>query len=486
MTSEEDGEEGSNGDPVRKHYKEGNTHFEKGEFSQAIDCYTLAIILDRTFEDAYFNRALAHGIEKEFRDALEDLTKVLELSQTADAYHARGLILERMQRITEAKECYVRALSLNPDYKPQGDKLELLRRDLKKDGKSQQSSESELLQTLAEATRDLRELIPGVFKPDQDESEEERNQPAEPPLIQIVGLYERWTRLQEVVILPLKYHDKEIYQAQVVKSSRGILLYGPPGCGKTLTVSHLTREGGINMLKICLANTLNMYVGESDKRLKEVFDEAIKRAKEGERILIFIDEVDALGFARGGGPDNEASWNRHLLATFLSCFDDIQTYPNIAVVGATNDPFNVDGALRRPGRLGGTTIYIPPPDTAARRELFEFYIKDTPRTDDIDPQELAKKTKWYSGDDIRKICRDVHLKVAPSIAEGKLRTATMSDYLESIKTTKPSTVQWFLDIQRRLAGGLIDEMLLDRDLEQDLIDFANDHSSKDNPSFAVR
>ncbi len=436
--------------------------------------------------DAYYNRGLAHALSGEFTDAIDDLSKVHELSpKDSDAYYARGVILERMRRVTEANECYVKALELNPDYKPRGDVLEHMKRDDRKDGEIKTPSESELLRAISEAAKTWRGIFPDGTDKNSSESEAEEKK-AEPPLIEIVGLYERWARLQEVVILPLKYHDKEIYHARVVRSSRGILLYGPPGCGKTLTVSHLTREGNITMLKVTLADTLNMWVGESDKHLKAVFDEAISRAKKGERILIFIDEVDALGFARGGGPDKETSWNRHLLATFLSCFDDIQPYANIAVVGATNDPFNVDGALRRPGRLGGTTIYIPPPDEVARRELFQLYVKDTPLEDDVNLQRLAERTKWYSGDDIRKICRDVHLKIAPSIAEGKLKKAMMSDYLETIKTTPISTLQWFIDIQRRLAGGLIDEMLLDRDLERNLRDFALDHGSRDNPSFAVR
>jgi len=444
------------------------------------------VLHDSKFVDAYFNRGLAHALSGESRDAIEDLTKVHELSPRAsDAYHARGLILERMSRVPEAKECYDKARELNPDYKPRGDGLEHLKRDDRKKGDIEAPSESELLRAIAEAAKTWRGMFPDRKDESSDQSQAEEKL-AEPPLIEIVGLYERWARLKEVVILPLKYHDKEIYQARVVRSSRGILLYGPPGCGKTLTVLHLTREGDITMLKVTLAETLNMWVGESDKHLKAVFDEAISRAKKGERVLIFIDEVDALGFARGGGPDKETSWNRHLLATFLGCFDDIQPYPNIAVVGATNDPFNVDGALRRPGRLGGTTIYIPPPDEIARRELFQLYIRDTPIEDDVNLQKLAERTKWYSGDDIRKICRDVHYKIAPNIAEGKPTKATMSDYLETIKTTPISTLQWFIDIQRRLAEGLIDEMLLDRDLERNLREFAIDHGSRDNPSFAVR
>jgi transitional endoplasmic reticulum ATPase len=226
-----------------------------------------------------------------------------------------------------------------------------------------------------------------------------------------------------------------------------------------------------------------MWCGESEKRLTEVFAKAKETAKSGTPILLFIDEVDALGYARTMTPEpNDASSNRHLIATFLKLLDGIQDIPNIVVVGATNRLWSVDEALRRPGRLGSAILYVPPPDEHARKELFKHYSWETPGHTNLKFKELARQTPWFSGDDIRNICRDVHFKLAQNnIKYKKNRHAEMRDFIKLIKNKKLQlqTINWMRQVTRYYDEGKIDSKEIDRKLLEDIERFRKNEFSPD-------
>jgi transitional endoplasmic reticulum ATPase len=256
------------------------------------------------------------------------------------------------------------------------------------------------------------------------------------------------------IIQPLLH--PELYKAYGKKVGGGILLYGPPGCGKT----HLARAtaGQINasFISVGIHDVLDMWSGQSERKLHELFELARRRTP----CVLFFDEIDALGASRS---DMRHSSSKTLINQFLTEMDGLDSSNDgVLILGATNAPWHLDAAFRRPGRFD-RIVFVQPPDVDGRNSILKILLKEKP-VDNIDYNTLAKQTSDFSGADLRAVI-DVTIeeKLRESFEKGIPQPIRTKDLLASLKQVKPSTKEWF-NTARNYAlyandSGLYDEIL---------------------------
>lgn len=233
--------------------------------------------------------------------------------------------------------------------------------------------------------------------------------------------------LTESVLWPLRYPDS--FARLGVAPPRGVLIYGPPGNGKTFLVRALAGTGALNVFSVKGAELMDKWVGESERAVRELF----RKAAEAAPSLIFLDEVDALAPRRGQSSDSGAS--DRVVAALLTELDGVEPLRDVVVVGATNRPELVDPALLRPGRLE-RLIYVPPPDAEARAQILRAGARNTPLADDVDLDVLADQLDGYSAADCAALIREAALAAMRESLEAAEVTAR---HLEKAReTVRPS------------------------------------------------
>jgi transitional endoplasmic reticulum ATPase len=217
------------------------------------------------------------------------------------------------------------------------------------------------------------------------------------------GLDEVKCQLREAVQWPLRY--PQLFESARLDPPKGALLFGPPGCGKTLLAKALATETGVNFISVKGPELLSMYVGESERGLREIF----RKARQAAPCIIFFDEIDALASTRSAGREDSGVGGR-VLSQLLTELDGIEELRGVFVLAATNRLDLLDSALLRPGRFD-IQVEIPAPDLAARERIFQVHLRQRPLEAGIEPRWLAQQTEGFSGAEIDGVCRRAMMTV---------------------------------------------------------------------------
>lgn len=236
------------------------------------------------------------------------------------------------------------------------------------------------------------------------------------------------------IMYPLQH--AELFKAYDKKVGGGVLLYGPPGCGKTLISKATAGEIKANFIALGLHQILDMWIGNSEKNMHEVFELARKNAP----CVLFFDEVDALAADRR---DLRQSAGRNLINQFLSEMDGADSQNDgVLILGATNAPWHIDPAFRRPGRFD-RTLFVPPPDESGRASIIEVMAEKKP-IGELDPRALAKKTPDFSGADLKAVFDLATEEVLTEVMRtGKVVPLTTKELIKAAGRHKPTTKAWF-------------------------------------------
>jgi len=271
---------------------------------------------------------------------------------------------------------------------------------------------------------------------------------------EVGGMDEVKNEISLKIIKPLEHPD--LYKAYGKKIGGGILLYGPPGCGKTHLARATAGEINASFINVGINDILDMWIGSSERNLHEIFELARKNTP----CVIFIDEIDALGANRS---DVNKTAGRTVINQFLAELDGLDSdNEGILILGATNAPWYLDPAFRRPGRFD-RIIFVPPPDKEAREAIFQIKLQEKP-TDSIDATLLSKASDQFSGADITAaIDVAIEKKLEASFKNGIPQPLTTKDILKGVKKVKPSTKEWFRSAKNYALyandAGLYDEIL---------------------------
>ncbi len=236
------------------------------------------------------------------------------------------------------------------------------------------------------------------------------------------------------IIYPLQH--AELFKAYDKKIGGGVLLYGPPGVGKTLISKATAGEIQANFIALGLHQILDMWIGNSEKNMHEVFELARQNAPS----ILFFDEVDALAADRR---DLRQSAGRNLINAFLSEMDGAESdNDGVLILGATNAPWHIDPAFRRPGRFD-RTLFVPPPDEGGRAAIIEVMAQKKP-IGELDPRALAKKTEGFSGADLKAVFDLATEEVLnAAMKTGKVIPLTTKDLIKAAGRHKATTKAWF-------------------------------------------
>ncbi|MEM2974161.1 MAG: tetratricopeptide repeat protein [Candidatus Micrarchaeia archaeon] len=387
----------------------GDAYYRKQDFEKAIADYDKAISLNPEYLKAHYNRGLAYACLQDYESAVDNFTKVTEIDPNfAEAYNARGLAYEYMENFDEAEKDYNKALELNPNFSEAKDHLAALKKK--------------------KSEKEAGEGVSGVKFLEKPKT----------TFKDVVGMEKVKEQIKEYIVYPLQ--DPELARKYGKMGGGGVLMYGPPGCGKTFIMKSAAGECNANFLNVKLSDVLDMYVGNTEKNIRNLFEAARKNAP----AIMFIDEIDGLGGRRDQMKES-AQYMKMAVNQLLYEMDGIEARnENLLVVAATNAPWDVDPALRRAGRFT-KLIYIGEPDYKARVDMFKYHSKKFPTAKNINWGRLARATAGYAASDIKAICDEAasipwleaHRDKKPQ------REVRMSDFLTAIKKTRSSLPAWY-------------------------------------------
>ncbi|KAK9768589.1 AAA+-type ATPase [Basidiobolus ranarum] len=259
----------------------------------------------------------------------------------------------------------------------------------------------------------------------------------------IGGMEEVKMKLKESVEWPLQH--PEAFERMGIRPPKGVLLYGPPGCSKTLMAKALATEAGLNFIAVKGPELFSKWVGESEKAVREVF----RKARASSPSIVFFDEIDALTVKRGSGQDGTSVADR-VLSQLLNELDGVEPLINVTVVAATNRPDIIDSALLRPGRID-RILYISPPDIAARREILRIQFNKMPCASDVNIDELTAKTDGCSGAEIVALCQEAALCAMNENHDAK--QISHSHFVEALgsmtRRITPEMIKFYDDFRKR-------------------------------------
>ncbi len=256
------------------------------------------------------------------------------------------------------------------------------------------------------------------------------------------------------ILYPLKH--PELYKAYGKTAGGGILMYGPPGCGKTYLARATAGEIGAGFIAVGINDVLDMWIGKSERNLHEVFEQA----RANRPCVLFFDEVDALGGRRS---DMISGSGRQLINQFLSEMDGVSSSnEGVLILAATNAPWHVDPAFRRPGRFD-RILFVPPPDEVGRAGILRLHCVGKPQ-ENLDFTAVARKTDQFSGADMKAVVdAAIERRLREAMQTGKPVPLQTKDLLDAVKVLKPTTREWFASARNHALysnqGGIYDDVL---------------------------
>ncbi|KAH8412839.1 hypothetical protein KR009_006210 [Drosophila setifemur] len=262
----------------------------------------------------------------------------------------------------------------------------------------------------------------------------------------IGGQSELRLAMQQAIEWPLLHAEK--FQRLGIKPPRGILMFGPPGCSKTMIAKALATESKLNFLSIKGPELFSMWVGESERAVREVF----RKARQVAPAIVFFDEIDAIGGERaeGEGSGSGSSVKERVLTQLLTEMDGVEALQNVTIVAATNRPDMIDKALLRPGRID-RILYVGLPKTEARREILKIKLRDMPIAEDVDMEKLVQLTDGYSGAEIQALCQEAALRALEQSFEAEqVHWPDFEHALQAVPPrTSPELLKLYEDYQKR-------------------------------------
>jgi len=414
----------SNG-PLLRHYAE--LLRSAGRDDQARETLLAALGADARDEAALLQLARLLHAQNKTEEAAAKLSVLLGFNdKNADAHLEMARVLLDLKRREKAQRHYQIAADLDPTLLDSAFETRLFPPE-----------------TPAEKPRVARN-----YGPDSGDEDDPFSDDDEDPLAKIGLQMEKpdlnfegvggMANLKEEIRLNIIYpfEHPEIYAAYGKKIGGGILLYGPPGCGKTFIARATAGQVGAQFIAVGIEDVLDMWHGQSERKLHLIFEAARRKAP----TVIFFDELDALA-----GKRSDMSHSPHartLVNQFLSELDGVKGgNDNLLILGATNSPWHIDPAFRRPGRFD-KIVFVPPPDSAARAEILALHCHNKP-TEKLDFAKIAARMKRFSGADIAAtVDMAAETALRETLKTGKLRALTERDFASALQQIKPTTEEW--------------------------------------------
>jgi SpoVK/Ycf46/Vps4 family AAA+-type ATPase len=423
--------------------------------------------LRQHYAESLLSQGLPADAEKEFREGLalapNSPALKLGLARAFLAQNKNSHALALIEDIVKQKGAPARAFILHSrlllGIGEARQAVDQYRRGIELDPKAADPTLAERLGISSddEPPDEQSDLVEGRVRAAWEEPEEAPHIELEKPEISfedVGGMEKLKEEIQIKIILPRKH--PEVYKAYGKKTGGGILLYGPPGCGKTYFARATAGEINASFMAVGINDVLDMWIGASERNLHELFENARSHAP----CVLFFDEVDALGASRS---DMRHSSARQLINQFLAELDGVKSSnEGVLILAATNAPWHLDSAFRRPGRFD-RILFVPPPDKMARAAIIELHLRGKPY-EDVDLDILSKKTDGFSGADLKAMVDvAVENKLREAIKSGVPKPLTTKDLLSAASNLKPTTREWFSTAKNYALysnqGGAYDEIL---------------------------
>ena len=419
--------------------------------------------LRRHLAETLLKHGLAADAEQEYRDALalapDDVELKLGLAraffQQSKASHALVIIEDLSKRSDAPARAYVLHAKLLAGMGNVEQAVREYRRGVAKDPAAADAEFAARLGIDADVSRS--DTIDGKVRESWEDDQPSVAAEVERPRVRfddVGGMEAVKEEIRLKIIHPLKH--PELYKAYGKAIGGGILLYGPPGCGKTHLARATAGEIQAGFIAVGISDVLDMWIGNSERNLHELFEQA----RRNRPCVLFFDEVDALGASRA---DMRQNAGRMLINQFLSEMDGIKSSnEGVLILAATNAPWHLDAAFRRPGRFD-RILFVPPPDAAARAAILRLHLRGKP-ADDIDVEHLAKKSDGFSGADLRAVVDlAVEAKLRQAMKSGVPKPLTTKDLASAAASQKATTREWFATARNYALysnqGGIYDDIL---------------------------
>ena len=421
------------------------------------------IALRQHFAETLLGHGRADEAEKEFRTALGDAPNSLTLKLgLARAFHQQGKhshALVIVEDLTKNPGAPARAFLLHARLLAGIGEIEKAISEYRRAVEIDRSvADTEFAARLGiGASETESEVVEGKVRASWEDEEKPAEREIERPKINfkdVGGMEKVKEEIRLKIIHPLAH--PELYKAYGKPIGGGILMYGPPGCGKTYLARATAGEIKAGFIAVGINDVLNMWIGQSERNLHELFEQA----RNHKPCVLFFDEVDALGASRS---DMRHHAGRQLINQFLAEMDGVQSSNDgVLILAATNAPWHLDSAFRRPGRFD-RILFVPPPDGAARAAILRLQCQGKP-VGEIDFEHVAKKCENYSGADLKAVVDiAVEKKLQEAMKTGKPLPLTTKDLAAGASAQKPTTKEWFATARNYALysnqGGIYDDIL---------------------------